>query len=590
MLAIPLALACDSPFEPKGDGERIPIGVVINQDVTQDSARLYSLATSVNAVYAVYLQALEGSVWLRVLDSTGFYTLVNMTASPVSGRPRLEDNAVSSFAAGAAPSVYQIVVQQVGAGTTASFRFKIDLINPDPEHVPVEVAIGDTVVGETIAPKVDIDRFVMMGDAGQEIVLVGETPAPVGSGSVAFSLVDTAGQGLLGYVFADAGPPTLTSGLMRLPATRGYAIDVGSVTSNTYPRYSGPYRFWTYAINRAPEHRAAPIAFNTEISQETIDREGDIDEFTFQATAGDEFNVFVQAPRAFALEVMRQGAAPFAVATAAAADTALYKHSTGRFTASQSGTHVVRVSGSGTHQIGDTGKYRVYVYDIDRQPEHVPAAIAIGDTISGEQIELPGDIDEFTFAGNAGDEINAFFQAEDGSQETYLQLEVLQPSGMSLSSVQSIGTDTSLLRQASGTFVLASSGTHRVRVQSSSTYMDRSRGPYRFFLYRISRNPESAPALLALGDSITGEAIDLPGDIDEFTLTASASTLAGFALARAGLGPCLRVAVVAGGGQQILNQGVPAYCGTTTEMTLGTGPFVMPQGSHTLRVQGVAST
>ena len=587
-------VACDSPspFEPHGEGERVPLNRVIEDDVRGDSAQWYSFVASPNRPYSVFLQALQGSVFLDIVDSSHQRFVGSMSAVP--GGPALEENASTTLGS-LEGGVYRLRVRTAPASATARFRFKVYAINTAPEQVPAQFSIGDTVTGETIDPMVDGDRFRVRGSAGQEIVLVGETLGPPGAGSVSFSVVDSVGGSFLGYVFADAGPPTLTTGRMRLPASRDYQLSAWSVTSNVYPRYRGPYRFWTYVINRAPEHRAASLSFNTEITNETIDREGDIDEFTFEANTGDQFNVFVQAPRAFQLEVARPGSTPFALAAAVPTDTALYRHSTGRFSAFQTGTYVLRVLGSGSHQIADTGRYRVYVYAIDRRPEHVPAVIAIGDTVAGEQIELPGDIDEFTFSGTAGEEINAFFQAEDGSQETYLQLEVLQPTGTVLRSVESIGTDTSLLRQATGTFVLPSTGTYRIRVHRPSAYMDRSRGPYRFFLHRINRAPENVPAPLALGDSLTGEAIDLPGDVDEFIFTAAQTTLAGFAIARttAGVPPwehCLRVTVVADDGHEVLNQGVPAYCGTTTEVTLGTGPFAIPPGSHTLRVQGVAST
>jgi hypothetical protein len=78
----------------------------------------------------------------------------------------------------------------------------------------------------------------------------------------------------------------------------------------------------------------------------------------------------------------------------------------------------------------------------------VSAAITPGDTISGEAIDLPGDVDEFTFSGVAGEEFNTFFQAENGSPETSLQLDVVDGAGTVLRTVQSVGTDTSLLRQA----------------------------------------------------------------------------------------------------------------------------------------------
>src|SRR5262249_21179033 len=177
--------------------------------------------------------------------------------------------------------------------------------------------------------------------------------------------------------------------------------------------------------------------------------------------------------------------------------------------------------------------------------------------------------------------INAFLQAEDGSQETWLQLDVLQPGGTVLRSVQSVGTDTSLFRQATGTFVLPSSGTYRIRVQSPGEYQDRSRGPYRFFLYRINRPPEHVPATLALGDSLTGEVIDLPGDIDEFTFSVPQTTLAGFALGRTGSVPvpwerCLNFTLVADDGRQIMGKGLPEYCGTTSEVALCTAPAALP--------------
>jgi len=593
-LFISAVLACEnSPFEPKGEGERVPIGQEITDEVGSNSTAHYSFVGEPGAAYAIFLEALSGTASLIVYDSTHLgFVVANVFAGP--GSPPLYQNATQTMATNSG-AVYNFLVAAVSPGTSTHYRFLVYRINQDPELREGRFNLGDTVSGETIDPIVDQDEFIMRGDAGQEFVAVAETQGPPGSGSVALNVVDPVQYGLFGYVFADAGTPTLTTGRLRFPATQDYRFYFGSVLSNVYPRYSGPYRFWTYLINRAPEHRSAALPRNAQVADERIDREGDIDEFTFAANTGDEFNVFVQAPRAFQLEVARQGTGAFALATAVPADTALYLHSTGRFSATQTGTYVVRVLGDGSHQIADTGSYRVYVYAVDRRPEQIPAVVAIGDTVSGEQIELPGDIDEFTFSGTAGEEINAFFQAEDGSQGTWLQLDVLQSGGTVLHSVQSVGTDTSLFRQATGAFVLPSTGTYRIRVQAPPQYQDHSRGPYRFFLYRINRAPEHAPATLALGDSITGETIDLPGDIDEFTFRAPQTTLAGFALARTGtvLVPweqCLHFTLVADDGHQIMGAGVPAYCGTTTENFLGTGPVAVPAGVHTLRVQGVAST
>lgn len=576
--------ACsDSPFEPRGEGERVPVGVVIEQEVAVGSSRWYSFAASANGVYTVFLEAVQGEVFLTVVDSTRPTWVASITAS--EGGASLEDNPTDNFGTPTG-GVYRLRVSPFGAGG-ARFRFKVYAIDVAPENVQARFRIGDTVAGETIDPIVDLDRFVAHGDSGQEIVAVVETQGPAGSGSVALDVADSVANTLLGYVFADASASIpLTTGRLRLTGTHDYQFSLGSVTSNQYPRYRGPYRFWTYVINRAPEHRAAPLPFDTEVAQESIDREGDVDEFTFQGNAGQQFNVFLQAPRAFHLEVARQGSGPFALAAAAPGDTALFDHATGRFPV-QAGAHVVRVLGSDSHQVADTGRYRVYVYAIDPRPEHVPATIALGDTVSGEQIERPGDIDEFTFSGLAGEELNAFFQAEDRSQRTFLQLDVFEPAGGLFRSVQSSGTDTSLIQRATGTFVLPTTGTYRVRVWSES-FMDQGRGPYRFFFYRINRAPESVPATLTLGDSLTGERIDLPGDIDEFAYTVPATTLASLVLARTSgtSQDCVRSLILDGAGNQLHEETVPWGCNGTPETTRGSGPFVLPGGSYTLRVQG----
>jgi len=405
-------------------------------------------------------------------------------------------------------------------------------INTAPEKVAARFALGDTVPGETIDPIVDGDRFFAHGSAGQEVVLVMETLGPQGSGSVSLTVVDTVAPTLLGYVFGDAGTPTLTTGRLRFPASHDYLFSVWSVTSNVHPRYRGPYRFWSYVINRAPEHRPAAMPLAAEVRGETIDRAGDVDEFTFAAAAGAEYNAFVQAPRAVRLEVAPVTGPVLAIATSSESDTALFTHATGRFQVAAAGTYMVRVVGTAPSQIADTGAYRLFLYPIDRRPEHVSATITPGDTISGEQIDRPGDIDEFTFSGVAGEEFNTFFQAENGSPETSLQLEVVDGAGTVLRTVQSVGTDTSLLRQVTGRFALPGTGTYRLRVSGVTPYYpyDRNYGAYRLFLARINRRPETLPATLAFGDSVSGEAIDVPGDVDEFRVTVPDSSGANLVL------------------------------------------------------------
>src|SRR5437763_9081725 len=135
--------ACsESPFEPRGLGERVQASSVSAQDVTGDSDRQYSFAAQANGVYAVFLEALQGSVVLVVVDSVHHAPVASVSAS--QGGARLEDNPTDNFGTPTG-AVYQLRVSTLPRGASARFRFKVYAINTAPENVPARFAIGDTV-------------------------------------------------------------------------------------------------------------------------------------------------------------------------------------------------------------------------------------------------------------------------------------------------------------------------------------------------------------------------------------------------------------------------------------------------------------
>ena len=583
-LVISGVLACEnSPFEPKGEGERVPIGRVIQDSVVTGSIKWYSFSAESSELFVVFLEALQGRVFLSVQDSIHpFFNGPVLTAD--AGGPPLDDNPSATFGT-QTRTVYRVGVRVSPPDSLGRYRFRIYQINQAPEHVLASFTFGDTVAGETIEPRVDIDQFIAHGDAGDQIVAVAETPGPVGSGSVALNVVDPTTKTFLGYVFADAGTATsLTTGRMRLPSSGDYQFTASSVSANIYPRYRGPYRFWTYVVNPQPEHGAASIPFDREIANERIDRAGDVDEFTFQATAGGDYNAFVQGSSpTFQVEVALQGGATLAIGSSEPGDTALFAHATNRFHVTNGGTYVLRVTATKPSQVADTGAYRLYLYAIDPRPEHVPSTIAGDDTVIGEDIGFPGDVDEFTFTGAVGDEYDVFLQAQNGLPESSARLEVLDPAGSLLAAVESKGTDTSLIRQPTGRFRLPFTGTYRLRVTGLKPFtVPDYRGGYRLLRYRVDPRPESIPSTLSFGDSLTGEAIDLPGDVDEFVVRVTNSS--GGNLAFALDNPPEGVLTV-----QLVDSATRRLIGTSTTYAAGRaamGRMRVAAGTYVVRVDG----
>src|SRR5439155_1559255 len=130
---------------------------------------------------------------------------------------------------------------------------------------------------------------------------------------------------------------------------------------------------------------------------------------------------------------------PLAVATSAASDTGLFAHATGRFTVAQVGSYVARVTGTDSHFLADTGSYRFFLYPVDRRPEHVPAAIAPGDTVVGEAIDVPGDVDEWRVSVPDSSGVNLVVQRGPDGPEGVLTAQLLDAYGRTVASAYSFG-------------------------------------------------------------------------------------------------------------------------------------------------------
>lgn len=525
--------SCESPTAPGGKGG-IAVGSVVDGSLAAgDSVRTYTFTADSGAQYVIFAAALQGTLRVDMRDSTGKVPLGSTVVD--SGGPPLKEFVAFRFMA-FTTAVRILAVSGYPLGTAVKFELLVYRVDNAPEIRPAQFAIGDTISGETLDPIADVDVFTTQVQAGQAFVAVLEAPSEAGLGQLYLGVTDSSGA-QLGFGYFPSGTPAhVTTGRMvaRTTGTLQFRIQAAPFGGNGLPQFHGAYRFWTYAIHPAPEHRAAAIAFSSVIGGESVDKAGDVDEFTFTAAAGTEVNAFYQSAVPSHLEV----ALPSGLVlgrVSAAADTSLFRQFTGRMRLDSAGTYTVRVSGDGT-ALTDTGAYRVYLYPIDRRPENVPAAIVPGDTVAGEGIDLPGDIDEFTFSASAGEKYYAFLQAQSGSAATQLELDVVDAGGTALGSVQSVGTDTSLLGQITTGVPIRATGTYRVRVSGAGAGGG-STGPYRVFLYRVNPKPESLPDTLAFGDSLAGESLDVPGDVDEYRVRVNGASGANLSVALLGTAP-----------------------------------------------------
>jgi hypothetical protein len=561
----------------------VPIGQVIDGSFggLSDTVHRYAFPASAGQEYAVFLEAVDGAVGVSVIDSiTG---VLVATANDAAGAPGLDQVATENVSR-SSDGVFLILVHRFTPATTRQYRFRVYLVNLAPESHPTRFVIGDTVSGESADPIVDVDEFIAAGQAGQEIagVLYGLTAASTPRG-LSLSVKHPATGNVIASSVATTGPFPIstTTGRITLPVTGDYHFVVRAISSGS--RYGGPYTFRFHAINRAPEQGGSAIVPNTTIG-ERIDEFGDIDEFALTNTPDADFNVFMQSSAQLQtqLDVTPPGGSPLQTVPT---DTGLFQHATGRFHVEQGGTLSLRASSFYDRQIADTGSYRIYVYQVNPLPEHIASTIAPGDTIAGESIDLPGDVDEFSFTAVAGAEFNVLFQPQ-GAIGALLRAEVVGPAG-TIASVGGNAPVSDLFQLVTGRFMTSTAGTYRIRVTGAVSTTPQDTGQYRLFLYQVDRHPESLPQELAPGDSISGEAIDLPGDIDEFTVTVPDSIGAAVELqieTAPGIGDWARATVFPSSGDSLGYVDVNTVGEQRSVERLRLGP-----GTYTIRVEGVNS-
>jgi len=396
-----------------------------------------------------------------------------------------------------------------------------------PPTATWRVAIGDTVIGTVSSASPNVHTFA--ASTGQRIALQLSVPTR----NVQITIKDSvtgAVQSITvfipGSTFEHSATPSFDGG-----------NSVYTVTVTTDPGAAVSFQYIVHLIDTRPETAASTLTYGQPVV-EPMNNGADVDDYTFTGTKGDEIIIYLQGMDSVvhglvSLDLSKDsGAAGLASVVARDGDPDPESNTSGRYILPADGRYRVRVqSGSGTPQPFPNlyvGNYRLEVFKIDRAPEHASATVVPGDTIITEAIEHVGDIDEFQITANAGEEWVVFYQATNGLRSNALFCELLTPDYMvQISGLLSFGSDSfKLLQKGLGRYLIPISGTYTVRVRGQSDRAGLNRGPYRLFIQKVDRGPEHIATLShVLGDTIAGESLDYPGDVDEIPFTVSTPTL-----------------------------------------------------------------
>ncbi len=466
--------------------QRIAVGDSVSGRLSAGGGEVqFAFPGEADSIYAVFLQAVNGSLLLKASDTARGLVLGQVQATPGL---RLLDRATLPFGFGPAP-----VLLVVSGADSGAFRLFVYRVRRAPESRPSRFVLGDTVQ-ESLETLADIDTFVVAGTAGQELIAYIQATDSAVSGIVSLGVESLAGAGSV------AGDSDLQQGATDrfiLPDTRDYRVTLQAANDffTGVRSFHGNYRFQVRAVQRAPESVPGAVQPGDTVTGERIDYVGDIDDFTLTGVPGQEFRVFFQAlsgnpSTRLELDVFTAAGQIVTGVQSGGADPALLGQAVGRLAFQSNGQYRLHVFGVTPRSLTDRGAYGFWVYPVNRRPETTADTVAYRDSILAETIDVPGDIDEFHVAIPESTLANLVVQndALDGS----VRAEIEDSSGTLMYSATAFRPGDA---GHSGVFPLTP-GDYLLRVEGTFGAASQYRGPYKLRLYAgFSAQPNRSPIL-----------------------------------------------------------------------------------------------
>lgn len=561
-------VACDhAPTAPQNGarGAHIQYGHTVTGSLTAPDSAFYYIDATAGDLLAVYATSSDSTIIIGFGDSG----TTNPNLYAVHGGSLAGSTALFSYLVPQTGAFVVSVVRPAASGPAylshpASFDLEVVNVYIGPEHLKPAIALGQVVSGESIDSVGDIDVFTFTGTKGQAIVGYVLATGTAPSQGVSMTFYPTDPDSILETIGSRVGDTALENQFTTsyvLPSTGTYHVKLQALDGSDYV---GPYEFEVYPIDSAPESISPNVVPGDTVHGESIDHTGDVDIFTVKATAGTAANLFAQvvgsATNIFEFDVQDLSGHQLATIIPPNGAALTDGPGSGVFSVPANGQFRIVVRG-----IGDgRGPYRFFVYPINPAPEIAPATFNPGDSVTTETIGLPGDADNFTMHIASGSLANICETV--GSA----QVTVLSPSNAPVGLEANNPPCTGGFGVTPGNYVVS------VADGPGSSF----RGPYTLKSWTYSYAPEHVSPVITLGDTVTGESIDAPGDIDTFTFQAHRFELVGITVTSSSPN------VAPSWFLSIPNQSLPIYAGYGTLGasgrvdldSAGTYPFVVQGG------------
>lgn len=400
---------------------------------------------------------------------------------------------------------------------SGGYRLRVARVDRGTETAPARLAPDDTVQGVIEQPG-DIDEFALDVTAGDVLYFHHRTLHP--TAEQGFTLLDNgtpiAVQSLPDYALP-LDQHTADYHRWVAPRTGEFRLRVqnGQLSG---PRTNWPTAYSVEVMKVAPSPETLPAtgwSYGDTIQGETLERRGDVDEFevaidsarmtrlTFIAHRADELDgafLTVFAPNGDPMAWLdvgrRTGGTPNTTDTISVVPHLEF---------AAAGTYRFRVEGTGLSPI----PFRFFLTSSYVGPEVVSDTIPLNTWVTGEAVDSIGDLDRFVVHVDSGVRYLGEIERLAGAA-----------GGFALRSDVAFANTYGdlLINRATVT------GWIRATVSEWPGLDGRALGPYRVRLTALDPLPETASPLLAIGDTVTSESLDMKGDEDTYTFTATAGT------------------------------------------------------------------